>query len=145
MLLSLYRWNQIQNSEQKKNTGRRTLVFQKDRYKMQTCINPFEQNNDRRRIQFCSSFNCLCKYIKNVNQWQPNFCFHKFLYLIDSRSFFHSLNIIILNICKMKPLKPLLLIFNGFHCQKISFAPKFIVKKMMFKSCHNWAFWNELR
>ena len=36
------------------------LVFQKNRYKIQTYINPFEKNNDHmwitRKMQFCSSF-----------------------------------------------------------------------------------------
>ena len=41
-----------------------TVVFQKNRYKVLTCVNPFEQNNDHTRIsheiEFRSSFNDKC-------------------------------------------------------------------------------------
>ena len=55
-------WNSKHRSERKQKTQEdETLVFQKNRYKMQTYINPFEENNHHmwviHKIQFWSYFN----------------------------------------------------------------------------------------
>ena len=46
-----------------------TVVFQKNRYKVLTCVNPFEQNNDHTRIsheiEFQSSFKKVVSFMKS--------------------------------------------------------------------------------